>query len=246
MSMYSKLQILSLTLLGLVLAAGTSLAWSEKIEEPFFIEPAMPHASRYFPQAVVDALDPQGLLLFTYSNGRKMPVCEIFWVKTAAGQDVSASRNRAYGNLRRGALVGVIHYLAEASEDYRDDFQHQELRPGYYTMRYAVLPDSDTKDFLLLSPVSLDHNPHRVLSFDQLVHLSRMTSGTKEPAIMSLAPVAQVGNEFPAVKTDDGKTWTVQVMLHIKPTAHGALRDIPLAMVVVTPKQEKNGAYSED
>src|SRR5277367_3194378 len=130
------------------LAAVTPIpAWGFETE-PFSIEPVAAHSSASFPQKIVDALDPQGSLLFTYSHGLKIGVCEIFWVKTAAAQDSPAGSSKtSYNALKPGALLGVIHFLDEANEDYREDFHDQKLRPGYYTMRYAALPDSDTVDF---------------------------------------------------------------------------------------------------
>lgn len=168
--------MLFVRLLGVVVANGAALAWGIELER-FSIEPVSPHASEYLPRSFVFGLDAQGSLLFTYTNGLKMPVCKIFWVQTVVGQDgASASNKISYRDLKQGALVGVIHFLEEASEDYREDFHDQKLSPGYYTMRYAVLPDSDTEDFVMLSPVSLDRGLESVLPFDELVRRSRMAS----------------------------------------------------------------------
>jgi hypothetical protein len=227
-------------LLGLVLAIGSTLAWGT-VAEPFSIEPVAPHASKYLPQSIVDVLEPQGSRLFTYTNGLKMSVCEIFWAKTVVGQDGASTSNKiSYRNLKPGALLGVIHFLEEASEDYREDFHDQKLGPGYYTMRYAVLSDSDTQDFVMLSPVRLDRALEPV-AVGELVRRSRMASHSKQPAVMSLVPVAVIGNEFPDIKTDGEGTWTLQIKLHVKP-ATGSARDLGLAIVVVTPKKAEEGS----
>jgi hypothetical protein len=237
-----KLQLmLFVGLLGVGLAIGAASAWGTEVE-PFSIEPVAPHASKSLPQTMVDTLDPQGSLLFTYTNGLKMPVCEIFWAKTVAGLDGDSASNKiSYRNLKPGALIGVIHFLEDASEDYREDSHDQKLNPGYYTMRYASLSDSDTDDSVLLSPVNLDRSLEPV-PFDELVRQSRAASRTKQPAVMSLVPVALIGNEFPDVKTDGQGTWTVQVKIHVKPATSGSARDLALAIVVVTPKQESDGS----
>jgi hypothetical protein len=227
-----------LLLLGLAATINAISAWGVETE-PFSIEPVAAHPSASFPQETVDHLDPQGSLLFTYSNGLKMGVCEFFWAKTAVAQDGPPGSGQAfYRTLKPGAFLGVIHFLADASEDYREDFHDQKLGPGYYTMRYAAMPDSDTVDFVLLSPLGMDRDLSRVLPIEELLRLSRKASHTKEPAVMSLVPVDLRGHDFPDVKTDGEGTWTLQVKLHLKPGKSGSTQELALAIVVITPKKE--------
>jgi hypothetical protein len=211
--------------------------------EPFSIEPVAPHASTSFPQKIVDALDPQGSLLFTYSHGLKIGVCEIFWVKTTVAQDSPAGKSKtSYNAIKPGALLGVIHFLAEANEDYREDFHDQKLRPGYYSMRYAALPNSDTVDFVLLSPISMDRDPGVVLPAEELFRLSRGASHTKQPAVMSLVPIDLRGKDFPDVRTDGEGTWTLQAKLHMRPGKGNSTQEIAVSLVVITPKKEEDGS----
>jgi hypothetical protein len=228
-------------LLGVAVAMSTATARAVETE-PFSIEPVAPHSSNEFPQKIVDDLDPQGSLLFTYSNGLKVRICEFFWVKAAAAQDnAPRSDKRSYNSLKPGALVGVIHFLAEASDDYREDFHDRKLRPGYYTMRYASMPDTDTLDFLLLSPLNLDRDPS-ALSVKELLRLSRRASHAKQPAVLSLVPVDLRSNDFPDVKTNGQGTWTLQVKLHLTSGKDNLMQELALAVIVITPKKLEEGS----
>jgi len=211
-------------LLGLAAAINAISAWGVETE-PLSIEPVAPHASTSSPQETVDNLDPRGSLLFTYSNGLKIRICEVFGGKTAVAQDrPPVSGDAFYRTLKPGALLGVIHFLAEAREDCREDFHDQKLRPSYDTMRYAAMPDSDTVDFVLLSPLSMDRDPSRVLPIEELIRLSRSACHTKQPAVMGLVPIDLRGDDFPDLKTESGST-----------------QELALAIVVITPKkQEEN------
>jgi len=226
---------------GVAAAISAVPAWGFETE-PFSTEPVALHASTDLPQKTVDDLDPHGSLLFTYANGLKVGICEFFWVKTAVAQEnAPGSSKPSYNTLKPGALVGVIHFLPEASEDYREDFRDQKLKPGYYTMRYVALKDTDTIDFVALSPLGMDRDPSRVLPIDELFSMSRRASRTKQPAVMSLVPIDLRGNDFPDVKTDGEGTWTLQVKLHLK-GKDGAMQELALAIVVITPKKEEEGS----
>jgi hypothetical protein len=211
-----------LLLLGLAAAINAISAWGVETE-PLSIEPVAPHASTSSLQETVDNLDPRGSLRFTYSNGLKIRICEVFGGKTAVAQDrPPVSGDAFYRTLKPGALLGVIHCLAEASEDCREDFHDQKLRPSYYTMRYAARPDSDTVDFVLLSPLSMDRDPNRVLPIQELIRRSRSASHTKQPAVMGLVPIDLRGDDFPDLKTESGST-----------------QELALAIAVITPKKQE-------
>jgi hypothetical protein len=231
-------------LLSLLLAVAVAPAAGQ---EPYGIDPVTAKASAYLPTAIVEGIDAQGSRLFTFTNGLKTPVCEVWWAKAVTTQDDTArSAKLLYGNLKIGELVGVIHYLAESSEDYREDFNDQKLRPGYYTMRYAATEDpehkSQYKDFLVLSPVSVDRDPAKVPSVDELFRMSRIASRSKNPALLSMVPVADTGrNVFPGVRSDDAGTCIFDVKLRSKPEKGSSSEDIRAAVILVTPILE-NGA----
>jgi hypothetical protein len=210
--------------------------------EPYSLDTAAPKASADLPRSLVDHLDAAGLLVFTYSNGLRMPVCEIFWAKTLTVEDVSSGSSKlSYRDLKRGALVGVIHFLPEATEEFREDVHDQKLKPGYYTMRYAVTSDGDIPDSVLLSPVRVDRDPERVLTADQLLRLSLKASGTGHPAIMSMVPIENGIKDSPSVRMDDHGTCIVQANLQVKGRG-GAAKELALAMIVVNPLPDDGGS----
>jgi hypothetical protein len=238
----SLIMSLSITL-GLVGSAGA------RSHPPYSIEPVQLKTSAQLPKTLADALDPEGTLVFTTEKGERMNVCEIFWAKSVAEQDVPAGSSKlVYGNLKPGAFVGVIRFVPDAEPEYRKDFREQKLKAGYYTMRYGVLPAGigehgpEPGDFVLLSPAALDHDSARVVPPTELIRLSRMASHTKEPAVMSLIEVTAARKTFPDVTTDYAGTCVLQVMLHVKPRKGGTAQDLALAIVVLTPLEELEGS----
>src|SRR5205085_8813273 len=115
------------------------------------------------------------------------------------------------GTLSAGEFVGLLHFPKAGS-----DFRAQPIKAGYYTMRYALIPQdgnhmgvSPNRDFILLSSVSADTDPAKNPSFNDLLKLSRQASGTNHPAIISLAPVRD--QSFPSAVQDDQGHWMLQV-----------------------------------
>jgi len=198
---------------------GAAWAWSQGIHK---IEPVATVPSD-IPKVLQDALQSQG----TRVVGDKGPVCEV-WVGKAVAQNTGVNPDAVYPGLGVGTLVGVLHFPAAGS-----DFRGQTIKPGYYTLRYALLPQDGNhmgvnpyRDFLLLSPVAADTQIDKPLQPLDLYKLSRQASGTNHPAVMSLVPIAQ-GATFPSLGQDDqGHT-----VLLVKLGAAGG--DLPIALVVV-------------
>jgi hypothetical protein len=231
-----------------ILSLVFGLAMQAQGEEPYGIDLATAKPSAYLPASIVDGIDPQGSRLFTFVNGLKTPVCEVWWAKdVATRENPGGSGKLLYGNLTVGEFVGVIHYLAESSEDYREDFNDQKLRPGYYTLRYGNLEDpehkSQYKDFLVLSPVSVDRDPSKIVATDELSRMSRIASRSKNPAIISMVPLAAGARakDYPGVRSDDAGTCIFDVKLHVKAEKGGSQNDLAIALILVTPLKE-NGA----
>ncbi len=233
---------------ALLLMFVSAVAVSAVAQEPYSAESVTAKADAYLPQSLVDGLNPVGSRLVTTSNGLPVTVCEVWWAKSVSTQKSSdSSKEVLYGNLRPGELVGVIHFMAQTSEDYREDFRDQKLRAGYYTMRYAIMPkDSEHKDvnpyrdFVVLSPVSVDRDPNKELSMEELMRSSHFASRSKHPAIMSLVPADPARKEAVAVRTDDTGGCVLQVHLHTR-AAKGEMAEQAVAIVLVTPSKE-NGA----
>jgi hypothetical protein len=240
-------------LLSFIVPLGIALsivnpAWA-RVPEPYAIEPVQLQASPQLPKALADALDAQGEVVYTHENGTRMNICEVFWAKAITDQDIPAGSSKLlYGNLKPGAFVGVIHFLPEADQEYRKDYRDQKLKPGYFTMRYGVLPAGigehgpEPGDFVVMTPAALDHDPARVVLPGELVRLSRMVSHTKQPAVMSLIEVTAARKTFPDVITDYAGTCVMQVKLHVKPRKGGTPPDLALAIVVLTPLVEGEGS----
>ncbi len=211
--------------------------------EPYSMEAATVHASDALPQTVVNALNPEGLMLFTYANGIKMPICEIFWAKAVSSKARPAAlRNAPYRNIEEGSFLGVIHFLAESSEQFREDFHDQKLQPGYYSMRYAVLPDGETGDFAMLNPVNLDQDPERIGSRQELERRGKVAAHGDEAAVLSLAPVDASEKRPVSLRMDDNGTCIVQAKLHARPSESTAQSELSLAIIVVTPLKEGEGS----
>lgn len=184
------------------------------------------------PASLQGALQSQSV---KYVSSQGTPVCEIWWrkgipVKASSG---SSGGDIVYTGLTEGELVGVIQF-ASAGKDYRG----QTIKPGYYTLRYALIPQdgnhmgvSSYRDFLLMTPVANDTNPDQVLSFNDLVKDSRLTTGTGHPAVLMLEPPSQSATTFPSAVQDDQGNWALDVKLDTK--AGGQTVQLPFAVVLV-------------
>ena len=139
----------------------------------------------------------------------------------------NTSSDVLFGALAEGAFVGVVHFPNPTT-----DFRSQTIKPGYYTLRYALIPQDGNhmgvnpyRDAFHLGPVSADTDPDKTLTFDELVKIGRLASGTPHPAFLVGAQVT--GTTFPSVVKDDSGHWNLQVM------GHASSGNLPLAITVV-------------
>jgi hypothetical protein len=239
-------QNLKQPLLLLAVAVGIALSavpgWGL---EPYSMKPAELQ-TKDFPQSIADALEVRGWRIFTYSNGIEDPICEIFWAKVLVAQDTPSPVHRGenpilYGTLQPGTLVGVIHFLPESRPDFREDFHDQKLSPGYYTMRYAVMAEGDSRDFVLLSRLSDDHDPGRVPSIADLGKLGRQASGSDQAAILRLSPIYTEHVHYPDVIMADDGSCVLQTKLFLK-KKNGVAQEFPLAIILAAPPEEEGGS----
>ena len=185
-----------------------SLAWGQGSYKAETV--AAPGASDV-PQALLDMLDPQGARLVNDKGGT--PAGEIWLVKGAA-LGSGGSADAVCPQLSVGELVGLLHYSSAGS-----DFRGQNIKAGFYTLRYAHIPQDGNHmgvnpypDFLILSPVAADTSLDKTLDFADLMKLSKQASGTSHPAVLSLIPVAS-GAKFPSAAQSDQGYWALQVSL---------------------------------
>jgi len=113
--------------------------------------------------------------------------CEI-WLRAGLPAGKSDAMGAVYTTLGESVLVGVIRF-AKATTDFRG----QAVKPGSYTLRYAVHPAdgnhlgiSPIRDFLALVPIAMDPNPDTQPKFEELMKMSAKVAGTNHPAVISL------------------------------------------------------------
>ena len=135
------------------------------------------------PAAVRSALDPQ-VARVTLSEGA---YCELWLRKSVPDEKKGAGAPLAPG-LAPSTAVGVIRFVAAAA-----DFLGQAIKPGFYTLRYALMPSdgahmgaSEYPDYLLVVPAADDPDPDAVFAFAGLMDVSRKATGTRHPGVFSL------------------------------------------------------------
>jgi len=172
-----------------------------------------------------DALESQGTRVVNDQGGTLLEV----WLRKSVptNPSASASSDFLYPFLSEGVFLGVLHFPGQGA-----DFRGQAIKPGFYTLRYGLIPQdgnhmgvNPTRDVLILCPVAVDNDLATALKYDDLVKLGRQSSGTAHPGILVAAPVN--GDGFPAVVKDDQGHWNLQVKIH------GSGGDLPIALTVV-------------
>jgi len=208
-----------------ILLAAQLLLASLAFGQTYKVETAGAPAAGQLPQPVQNALESQGAKVETDQGSTLLEVWFAKTVATKAG--ASPSQDFLYPSLTDGEFVGVLHFSSPGA-----DFRGQAIKPGYYTLRYGLIPQdgnhmgvNPTRDVLVLCPVAADTDLSAVLKFDDLVKLSRQAAGTPHPAFLVAAPVN--GSTFPAVAKDDQDHWNLQVKLH------GSNGELPFALTVV-------------
>jgi hypothetical protein len=153
--------------------------------------------------------------------------CDLWLRQQVPAQAKKDVPGALYPELAESTLIGVISF-PQATTDYRG----QAVKAGFYTLRYALIPDDGNhlgvvpnRDFLLLIPAASDSDPAKTFTFDEVVQLSRGTSGTKHPAPMSLT---QAGSgTAPAVSKNEEEHWVFSTGLKM-----AAGSELPIALVV--------------
>lgn len=217
-----------------ILAAQFFLAISAFGQGGYKIDSVPAPSAADIPAAVQSALQTQGERL---TDDKGNTVSEVWLRKEIPAQGGAEGGGAIYGGLEVGEWVGVLHFPGAGS-----DFRGQNIKPGYYTMRYALEPEDGNhmgvsvyRDFVLLGPVAQDAQVGQTLKFDDLVKLSRQASGTNHPAVLSMVPVSDSANpKFPAL-LHDGQSgyWVLQVKSETRPGGGGQAQDYGVAIIVV-------------
>jgi hypothetical protein len=208
----------------MVLASQLALA-GMAFGQTYKVENAGAPPAADLPKPLQDALESQGTRVVNAQGGTLL---EVWLAKTVpTSSTASGSSDFLYGSLSEGVFVGVLHFPAQGA-----DFRGQAIKPGFYTLRYGLIPQdgnhmgvNPTRDTLILCPVAADTDLGTALKFGDLVKLGRQSSGTPHPGFLLGAPVN--GDSFPAVVKDDQGHWNLQVKVH------GSSGDFPFAFTVV-------------
>lgn len=138
-------------------------------------------------EALKKVLEPKGSRI-SLADG---PYCDI-WLRAGIPSGKTDALGAVYTTLGESVLVGVITFTKATT-----DFRGQSVKPGTYTLRYAVHPAdgnhlgiSPVRDFLAMVPVAMDQNPDAQLKFEDLMKMSAKVPGTNHPGVISLVQVA--------------------------------------------------------
>ena len=189
------------------------------------VETVGPLTDNAVPESVRQALDSKGYRM-TLDGGA--PNCELWVRKSVPAQEKKDVESVAYPQLAESVLVGVVHFPQSAA-----DIRGQKVPAGFYTLRYALMPNdgnhlgaAPNRDFLLLIPAASDANPNATFKFQELMALSESATGTKHPSPLSLVP-ADSGVTTPSVSKDDQEHWIFSASMKLT-----SGEDLPFALVV--------------
>jgi hypothetical protein len=136
--------------------------------------------------ALKKALEPKGRRL-SFADG---VYCEI-WLRASVPAGKTDQPGAVYSSLAESTLIGVITF-AKATTDFRG----QSVKPGSYTLRYALHPAdgnhmgiSPIRDFLIMLPVAMDPNPDATFKFEEMTKTSTKVTGTNHPGVLSLVQI---------------------------------------------------------
>ncbi len=198
----------------IVLLAVCAFA-AEKVEPA----PALPDS---VPAPIRNAVEAKGYRVV--SDGA--PVADMWLRSSVPTKARQEGGSVLYSELQPGTFVGVLYFPKQGG-----DFRGQTIAPGYYALRYELLPEdgnhmgvAPNRDFLLLVPVAADPGPATQVKYDDLVKLSAKASGTSHPATMAMVPATAAAQATATTNADGYVVFTAKMK-----TASG---DLPFALVV--------------
>jgi hypothetical protein len=200
-------------LISILLAAAAAFG-------QYKVEPAGP-APAELSSAIRQAMQKDGIKVLGAGGA---VVCELWFRTTSPGGPKSTEQDVTLPAMPQGALLGAIRFTAKGS-----DRRGQSIKPGVYTLRYAVQPMNGDhqgvapqRDFALAVPAANDKSLDAISGFDDLVKASEMASGTPHPAVFSIWKDDQPSSA-PSIAKQGDSDWAV----HVK------VGDLPVAMIVV-------------
>ena len=189
------------------------------------VESVGPLTDNAVPEAVRQALDGKGYRL---TLDGPTPACELWIRKSIPAQTKKDVEGVAYPQLAESTLMAVIHFPQAAA-----DFRGHSIPAGFYTLRYAIMPNdgnhlgaAPNRDFLLAIPAASDTDPNATFKSQELVTMSARTTGTKHPSPLSLAETDSAPSS-PTVSKDDQDHWIFSATMKLTSGA-----ELPFALVV--------------
>lgn len=129
-----------------------------------------------------------------------------FWWATQLPVKPGASGAPAWAGIADGAVVGALRIDTPLP-----DIRGMSIKPGVYTLRYALQPQdgdhmgaSPFREFLLVAPAAID-TAAEPAGYKGAVALAKKTVGKPHPASLSLDPPAASGDPGAIVTNDAGQ-----------------------------------------
>jgi len=148
--------------------------------------------------------------------------CEVWFVEKPPSGIQSTETDLMWKTAPPGSVTGAIKYHTDGH-----DRRGQSIKPGVYTMRFSMFPingdhqgAAPNRDFFVVIPAALDQDPQPVAKFDDLMKMTRKTSGTPHPAVLS---IWLVENDFQPGLHQMGEDWALMTKIG----------DIKLAIILV-------------
>jgi len=187
------------------------------------IEAAGPLAGAGISDAIRNALQSRGFRVILDDGS---VAAEIWLRRDLPAPEKKEGSGAIYPQLAESTLVAVISFPTAAT-----DYRGQSIKPGTYTLRYALLPNdgnhlgvAPNRDFLLLIPAASDSDPTACYKFEALVNLSRQATGTAHPAPLSMVPPQNGAG--PSISKDEDDHWVFSAKLTV------GSAELPIALVV--------------
>jgi hypothetical protein len=162
------------------------------------------------PPAIAGTLQKDGSKIVA---GNGTAFCEIWFRSTAPSGPKTTEDGVTLPTIPQGALLGVLQFPGRGS-----DRRGQNIKPGVYTLRYALQPVNGDhqgvapqRDFLLMVPTADDPGPDVKPGFDDLVKLSGKASGTPHPAVLSMSSSSNA--KFPELKKEGENDWALHAKI---------------------------------
>ena len=128
---------------------------------------------------------------------------EFWWVKALPRK--ADATGAGWSSVPDGALVGALRVAQPLT-----DIRGLPIKPGVYTLRYALQPQdgdhmgvSPYREFLLVAPAAADTSPEPA-GLKGAIGLSKKTAGESHPSALSLDPPSATADPGTVVTNDAG------------------------------------------